>query len=227
MKLLVLGDSHARVFGIPFFKNKIPELDIELCSVDGATISGLSNPNSKTNTINTFLEALESTSADKVLILLGEVDLGFVLWYRAQKYDEDIMKMMDSTLDNYSNLLVNCEAKFGKENIICLSSPLPTIPDNDPEYGEVANARKSIKATQLERTRLTLTFNNRLKKICESNGYSFLDLDPFSLGEDGLVCSKLLNKNKTDHHYNKFEYAKLMFHSFIEALSPRSSSGAE
>ena len=202
-------------------------MDIELCSVDGATISGLSNPNSKTNTINTFLEALENSTADKVLILLGEVDLGFVLWYRAQKYDEDIFKMMDLALDNYMSLLVRCEAKFGSENIICLSSPLPTIPDNDPEYGDVANARKSIRASQLERTKLTLTFNDKLKKICEAKGFSSLNLDLLSLGENGLVSSKLLNKNKTDHHYNKFEYAKLLFLPLKEALSQRNPNGVE
>ena len=83
-RLLVLGDSHANVFRHWRIRIFLPRTKFQFCIVGGATVSGLDNPNSQTQAIHHFSDALASTSATVIITLLGEVDTGFVIWYRAK-----------------------------------------------------------------------------------------------------------------------------------------------
>ena len=207
-RVLVIGDSHAEVFLSKRFVYSFPNIFFDICSVGGATISGLSNPNSKTNAHRIFTEKLyDDKKKDAVIILLGEVDTGFVIWYRAHKYREPIEKMLAKALVNYFSLIDKVSEKY---KTIIISAPLPTIPDGDVK-GEVANLRREVKASQKERTKLTLKFNSEVKRYCLGRkNTEFIDLDPVSLGKNGLVQERLLNKNRADHHYDKDAYAKLL-----------------
>ncbi len=85
-KIYVLGDSHVLVFKHPYFKLNFPFKNFEICSVMGATASGLYNPQSKTQAYPIFKEKIRSISkGKKIIIMLGEVDTGFIIWYRANK----------------------------------------------------------------------------------------------------------------------------------------------
>src|SRR4051794_28247820 len=93
--ILVLGDSHAVVFRSKYIKAFLPSYKFHVYSVPGATVSGLDNPNSKTNASNIFNEAIQNNSQiNNVIFLLGEVDTGFVIWYRAQKYASKVEDML-------------------------------------------------------------------------------------------------------------------------------------
>lgn len=138
--------------------------------------------------------------------MLGEVDTGFVIWHRSEKYQEPVKQMLDVALKNYEKLLIWCSEKA---ETICISTPLPTIQDGQ-DWGEVANLRKEIKATQFDRTKLTLEFNHRMQEICCKRGITYISLDEVSLGEDGLVKKDLLSKNPNDHHYDQGHFAKLI-----------------
>jgi len=52
--IMVLGDSHAQIFMFPLFKIFFPLIKFDVCSVGGATASGLENPNSKTQAYKNF-----------------------------------------------------------------------------------------------------------------------------------------------------------------------------
>jgi hypothetical protein len=215
-KILVLGESHAFVFAHSSrFKTTFNNYDWDVLAVMGATISGLDNPNSKTKALPKFKEKLEDGYRDKVIVLLGEVDLGFVIWHRAEKYGGSPMDFCNQAIRNYQLFLKEVEQKTGE--IIVISAPLPTIPD-DAISGEVANLRKSIKATQFERTSLTKYFNQKMSELCIDFRYSFLNLDNLSTGDNGLVAPFLLNKDKTDHHYDKKEYLLLLIQGLREFL---------
>jgi len=138
--------------------------------------------------------------------MLWEVDTGFVIWYRAEKYGESVEKMFNDAIKKYTKFIDELTA-FG--NIIVISTPLPTITD-DNDWGEIANLRKEVKATQLQRTELTLKFNKNIEYFCNKNDISFINLDNDSLGENGLVKKELLNKSKFNHHYNKITYSRLI-----------------
>lgn len=121
-KVLVLGDSHVEVFLSEHMKSALPEVDFEVLAVGGATVSGLENPNSATKAMPQYIEALNNTSAKTVVVMLGEVDTGFVIWYRAQKYDTPVDEMLNLAIANYQSFLSTISKNF---NTICISTPYP------------------------------------------------------------------------------------------------------
>ena len=203
-EILVLGDSHAVVFKHKVFKRAFPRYFFNVVSVEGATASGLDNPNSKTQAYPIFERALNTTKAKKVIVMLGEVDTGFVIWYRAKKHGAPVGVTAEKTLAVYSSFLKSIDLE-----VVCVSAPLPTIEDGN-NWGEIANARKEISATQAERTALTLDFNRRMQAICEANNIAYLMLDGESLGENGLVKEDLLHDDSSNHHYDRDAYAALI-----------------
>lgn len=203
--VLILGDSHAEVFYEPNFLFAFPHSCFHIVSVGGATASGLENPRSKTNAYNIFFSALSQQSYDRIIILLGEVDTGFVLWYRAQKYRESVTKMLENTVEVYTEFIQKC-SEYAET--IVISTPLPTI--DDSSTGAVAHARRDINASQRERTELTLKFNKHIERFCLSRKIQYINLDDASLGKNSLVKKDLKNKNSTDHHYDKKQYSKLI-----------------
>ncbi|NAZ70743.1 SGNH/GDSL hydrolase family protein [Vibrio toranzoniae] len=205
-KVLVIGDSHAAVFYHKEF-SKHPSYYFKVVSVGGATVSGLTNPNSKTNANHTFMQEIGNSGTSKVIILLGEVDTGFVIWHRAETYKESVSKMLEKATYNYKSLIQH-SLDSGLE-VICLSTPLPTIFDNN-NWGEVANLRKGISASHMERTVLTIDFNLKMEKICQNLKVSYINFDHQSINDKGVVKNKLLNSNPLDHHYDYKEYAKMI-----------------
>jgi hypothetical protein len=85
-EILVLGDSYTAVFSHPLFKEKFPHCFFNVLTVIGAMASRLENPNSTTKAYPVFREAVRESTAKLVVVMLGEADTGFVIWYRAQKY---------------------------------------------------------------------------------------------------------------------------------------------
>ena len=205
-EILVLGDSHALIFSNRSFRMAFPYYYFNVVSVGGATISGLENPNSKTQALPIFMDNLKTSTAETIIILLGEVDTGFVIWYRSEKYGVSVSEMMDNALRNYQDFLL----LLSKEHqVICVSTPLPTIKDGQ-DWGEIANARRGVETSQIDRTKLTLRFNNHMKEFCRINKIGYLNFDNESIGEAGVVSSKLLNKNPNDHHYEPRAYINMI-----------------
>lgn len=205
-EVLVLGDSHASIFSDLRLRAAFPFYYFNVVTVGGATVSGLENPNSKTQALPIFMNNIKRSKADTVIVLLGEVDTGFVIWYRSEKYKTAVSKMLNKALNNYQEFLFS----LSKEHrIICLSAPLPTVKDGQ-DWGEVANARREVKASQIDRTKLTIQFNKRMKEYCQKNRIIYLDFDNESIGRDGVVDINLLNKNPTDHHYEPNVYIQMI-----------------
>lgn len=126
-KLLFIGDSHARVF--EYIKKKsFLNYYLNIIWVGGATAQGMVNPNSKTNALQIFQEKIKNNTYKHIFIQLGEVDCGFVIWYRAKKYSETIEFQMERSLKNYFSFV-----KWLMENkcksIILTGAILPTIKD--------------------------------------------------------------------------------------------------
>lgn len=216
-EILILGDSHVNVFKSWKFRFFFPRKFFQVISVGGATISGLENPTSKTQAYPKFIEGVRKSKAKTVIILLGEVDTGYVIWYRAEKYKESVDLMLRQAIDNYQNFLLEV-AKSMK--VICISSPLPTIKDGRP-LGDVAKARMSVRATQKERTDLTIKFNASVMQFCNENEITYVNLDTVSLGRNGIVCDALLNSNPFDHHYEQAKYCELLTCNLREYFSDK------
>lgn len=210
----MLGDSHAAVFKHWRFRVQWPRTRIITCIVGGATASGLENPNSKTQAGQSFERALKRDSPNVIVTLLGEVDTGFVIWYRARRYAQPVESMLSIAVTNYTELLRKCRQRAPT---VVVSAPLPTIRDGQ-NWGEVANLRKEVVASQRERTELTLEFNRRVRASSHKLDCDFLALDRWSLGDDHVVASWLVNPDGCDHHYSIPRYAQLILKNLNPVL---------
>ncbi len=206
-KLLILGDSHCEVFRSPIFKEGIfKDYDLTLELVYGATISGIENPNSKTQALPIFEKAYKAQNPEIVVIMLGEVDTGFVLWLQAEQKSLSISDMLDKCVEKYSRFLAS---HLGTKKTIVISAPLPTIKDGQ-DWGDIANARREVKATQKERTALTIQLNEKINGICSEMGIEHINLDKICLGDDNVVSQILLNEDPNNHHYDNNIFAPLL-----------------
>lgn len=213
--VLVLGDSHARVFARPLLRRRLWRHHLRVVAVPGATASGLENPDSKTQALPKFEAALAATKARRAIVLLGEIDVGFVIWYRAQKYTIPVSEALEHACATYGAFLLRVQ-ELGIAPI-CVSAPLPTIEDGN-DWGEVASLRRSIRATQRERTELTLRFNERVAAFCRAKNIAYIGLDEASTAPNGLVDPALLNPDPLDHHYNARAYAARLAAPVAELL---------
>jgi hypothetical protein len=213
-KIHFIGDSHTEVFKYMFTqksKYKFSNFSFNFCIVPGATNMGLSNPNSKTEAMPIFKTYLKKVQKKDISVLmLGEVDCGFVIWYRAEKMAVPIETQFETSLNNYKELIYNIHEIIGNNIIIC-SVPLPTIKDGE-QIGQVANERMGIKATQKERTALTIKYNRELKKLCSELNILYLDSEKETLDDNsGTVAEMYLSKRKDDHHLSNETLSEILY----------------
>ena len=205
--VLCIGDSHVQVMRHVHVRN----VWFRVKSLYGATASGVMNPNSATHSLSTFTAQLRRAKPwQAVLLQLGEVDCGFVIWHRAERRGLSVDEQLTYTLDSYSTFIERV-VEMGFDRVIVLSAPLPTISDYPSEWGEVANLRSEVKATQVERTSLTLRFNEQLRERCHAMGAAFVDVtnghyDPST----GLIDRCFLRDTHQDHHLADRPYAQLI-----------------
>jgi PST family polysaccharide transporter len=215
----VFGDSHAKIFSHINAIHPLSKLYFDVTPVKGATAQGLVNPNSKTNSLQIFRNKINTITNKKsiLIFLLGEVDTGFVIWYRAQKYGESVEAQLERSLTNYITFLTETQ-KRGFQNIFVVSAPLPTIRDNQT-WGDIANLRKEVTATQLERTELTLRYNSKLRDLCEMHGLKFVNFDEELLDSNtGLIKDVFVNEDLSNHHLDADRYSAVCY-SWVKTLS--------
>jgi hypothetical protein len=210
-RILVIGDSHVAVFKY-INKNHKMGYYFDTAYVSGATSLGIANPNSKTNALKIFKNKLQNTPKNTpVLIQMGEVDCGFVIWFLAEKKQTSVKEQFAKSIKNYKNFLLNELIDKGFEKIIVMSATLPTLKENTEGLGEIANLRKEVKATQIERTQLTLNYNKELKVFCETHpNLYFLEFDNDMLNVEGVIKKEFLNKDPLDHHNDLGTYSNLI-----------------
>ena len=204
MNILVCGDSHIGVFK---YINMIQDKYIfDICEVGGATAQGLVNPNSKTNALPIFSKKIcESKKKEKILIMLGEVDCGFVIWVRSKRYNISIDEQINNSVNNLFNfikdeIIIKCH--YNPNDIIVAGTVLPTIKDNTNKKF-LGGARSEVDVSQKIRTDKTLQYNMMLKELCSINNYLYIDITNNIINKlTGVVEDKFLNENPYDHHLN-------------------------
>lgn len=203
-----LGDSHLQSFEYAAKKLRFKNVRFKFCIVPGATAMGIPNPASKTQAGPIFKQYLKQVpSDDYVLTCLGEVDCGFVIWYRSGKYGESVEKQFELAVGNYIKFIDDLKQQRRNKIIVC-SSPLPTIKDGQ-KWGEMATLRNEVKSTLRQRTDMTFQFNQRLRDHCKKEGHIYLDLETDTVnGQTNLIDDIYLNPNKLDHHLYPETFAK-------------------
>lgn len=208
--VLVLGDSHVRVFEHWWFLWALPRVHWHIVYVPGGTATGLANAGSITSTRTRFDQALAEVAHDWVIVNLGEVDTGYTIWARAARGNVDPQALMQQAVERYVAFL---ECIAPRERLIVLGAPLPTLPDRFEVGDEVSAMRRSVPQPQVERTRLTLEFNARVAAACRALGIRHLDDRAASLGPDGCVRRAWQHPERPDHHYARPVYARWLARS--------------
>lgn len=212
--ILVLGDSHIDVFRFSNMKTKY--FNFITVEVPGATAMGSTNPNSETNALNIFTDILEKYKTELkqkihyVMIMLGEVDCGFVIWVRSKKYNISIDEQLNLSISNYKCFIKNVIFKYFNPNqVILLGSILPTIKDNtDKRF--LNGVRSEVDTPLKKRIETTLQYNNNLLIICKELKTHYTDItDKIINNEHNSVKNKYLNKNPFNHHLDNFKTYRL------------------
>ncbi len=210
------GDSHVKIFRRLNWMYPETSIRFRTTSVMGATAYGLSNTKSKTSARKIFNRRLEKIKSNhKIIVLLGEIDTGFLIWFLANKKNINVSEVLNETVKRYIDFL-NFVRK--DNDIIVCSAPLPTLDErlSNPDY---LKERNTIKISKEERTALALNFNSLIREYCESNKLKFLNLDHVSLNPDtGLVRECLINTKNSDHHYEETAFAEMLTNE-LESIS--------
>lgn len=196
-KITVLGDSHTLVF--KHYKGTDYQFNVGV--VHGATARGAINPNTKTNSLAIFKDNLEKTKADKIAIMLGEVDCGYLIWYKNKFEGLSVESQLEESLSKLSAFVKLYVSRYYQpEDIILIASPPPTIEDNtDKKF--LAGARASVDTPLRERMELTLEYNRRLKEMAAVEGYRYIDIMD-KVTEDFKVKDEYRSEDPHDHHLN-------------------------
>ena len=190
-KILVLGDSHSEVFRFIDTEDKDYFFPY-ICTVAGATAQGAVNMNSKTNALRVFNEVIQKygKKTNKLIVMLGEVDCGFLIWVRAKRFgisvDEQIELSINNLFSFLTRIISTSHNNFDKSDIILAGSILPVIEDNtalEHLNGARAEADISVKI----RTEKNLEYNEKLKRRWMNEGYHYIDITYHTKGEDGLI----------------------------------------
>ena len=218
--ILVCGDSHSRVF--EFMNNKQKNIYFDICVVSGATAQGMVNPNSKTNALPIFINKIKtSKKSDKIIIMLGEVDCGFLIWERSKRYKISVDKQIKNSTQNLFEFIKNIVNNFNYKNqdIIIAGSVLPTIKDStNKKY--LCGARSEVDISQKIRTTKTLEYNEILKTYCKKNNHHYIDITKEILDtNNNIVKDKFLNKNPYDHHLDNEKTYILWLNKLLNILS--------
>lgn len=207
VRVLVLGDSHVRVFENVWFALSLPRVRFDIEYVPGATAIGIENRNSITSALLRFTDRLASSHNDWVLLNLGEVDTAYSLWRLVEFRASPISELLDEAIRNYCDFITEVAASH---RVAVLSAPLPTLVDQAAPGDETAAVRQHVSASQRERTELALEFNSRVRAFCEAHDVPYLDSSAQALGPDGLVKQSWRHRRRFNHHYARAPYARCL-----------------
>ena len=211
--IIVFGDSHTRVFNYINEKRLMPDVEFNVVTVGGATAQGACNPNSRTNALAKFKEKLAfEKKHDGVMVMLGEVDCGFVIWYRKEKYNTSVEEQLNNSLTKLFQFIDNeIRKQYATEEITVIGAILPTLFDDRKIVGNyVANLRNQVKTSIRDRSDLTLMYNDILKNESNKRGYKYIDIVQETMDPNTMLVDKqYLHENENNHHLSEAKTAVL------------------
>jgi len=209
------GDSHVKVMRRLNWAAREHDLRFRTISVMGATAYGVVNYGSRSGARETYEKRLKNINKNnKALVMLGEIDAGFLIWSLAKKKGLSVEAVLKETVDRYVRFL--SYVKNMCNDVYVCSAPLPTVDDGekDPGYLEV---RGSIQVSKKERTDMTLKFNETVQKSCKLLDIIYVDLDDLSIDKTtGLVKRSLINPSGLDHHYEENAFINILQNRMLQ-----------
>ncbi|MBE0481467.1 MAG: SGNH/GDSL hydrolase family protein [Dehalococcoidia bacterium] len=167
-----IGDSHVKTY-----RGKRPFVVHHL---GAATAHNLANASSTTGSNRKLLRALEVVSPrDAVLLLAGEIDCRIHIYYQFMKRGESksLDDLVEETVINYGRVLEMLRDKgfrFAVHGV-----PPATKARNEYRY--------PFYATPEAHSRISSSFNAKMRSYCEERGYAYIDVHSRCSDSDGFM----------------------------------------
>ncbi len=214
-RVLVIGDSHMRVFEHPLLRLALPQLRFDVRYVPGASAIGLLNENSKTRSGSIFREKLESATYDHVVISLGEVDVSSALWLNAEYHGLDVQNLFLRALWTYKTFILrHCPLA----RTVVLGASLPTVEKYEKGVDDDHDIRSTVRADWRQRIELARAFNDDMAEWCAKHGIPHLDTASAVLDDNGLVRAGWRVRRRKDHHYARLPFALWLVKNLPRAI---------
>lgn len=200
-RILVLGDSHCGVFEYCFDQGFLAPHLLNCEIVPGGTAYGMMNDHSETMAWQRFNKAMSRyTDFDVVVIMLGECDCSYALWKKSEQCGMPPAMLLERCISGVDRLVKQAKLLAnGSRKIIVVGAILPTIADDSIATQENP-LRRSIAATQMERTQLVLAYNRRLAAYAATERLDYFDMTEQTISPaTGLVDHRYLALAE-DHH---------------------------
>ncbi len=207
--VLAIGDSHLLPLkrgrlGFSRFSGRV----MLAVSVLGATGSGATNPNSVTGANDIFSSLLRTVKPkDTVVVMLGEIDAGFLVHLKAERQGEPVAKILDDMLARYIDFLGGVLQRTPRLIVI---GPIPPTVENYTEWPGLNGARGKVLASQAVRMASTAAWGREVKIWCRAQGAQYLDLLEETLLADGSIREEFLNSDPADHHLHSDAMRRLL-----------------
>jgi hypothetical protein len=102
LPVYVLGDGHTRYIISATWHKLFAPRKVEVCEVAGATAAADRNPNAPVDAIIKFRKFIEKRPAESIVVIhMGEADCGYVMWHRADKFNEAVALQLDQSIAAY------------------------------------------------------------------------------------------------------------------------------
>jgi len=205
MKVLVLGESHAHTFDHMNTRQK--EYKFTTCVAGGASARGINRENSETQSYKKYNAMMNySTSYDKIIIMLGEVDCAYLAWICSYKYnthvDVEIEKSYTSLFRFIDEIVVG-KFKFCPSKVMVAGSTLTPIKDGT-DRSQIYAGRPNVLANQELINTKIMMYNSQLESMCETRGFTYFDITKHIIGDNKSVKVEYTRPSPYDIHL-KFE----------------------
>lgn len=204
----IIGDSHIEAINYAIQQGWITA-QAKCHIVPGATSVGLRNPNSVTNAVTIFKECLFPVVKNTIpVIQLGEVDCGFVIWWRAEKLKETVESQLHESVRAYFEFVDDIVSN-GYPSVVISGAVLPTILDGQ-RWGDIANKRQEVQASLKSRTLLTLRYNEMLRKGAILRSLPYIEITKSIIDTNtGVIADEFRNPDPCDHHIDPHKAGRL------------------
>jgi len=171
----VIGDSHGKLFRWhrPFVVHHL----------GAATAHNLAKASSTTGSNRKLFDIIGRVSSkDIVMLVFGEIDCRIHLYYQYKKGNESrpLAELVDDTIASYGSVLEKIRA-LGIEPVVQGVPPATRVRN---EY------RYPFYAPPEAHSRISRMFNERLRALCESNGYRYIDVHTGFSDADGFMLEE-------------------------------------
>lgn len=199
----VIGDSHTSIFDGYVGDDYI--FDQTRCH--GSTARGSINPNTKTNSLAIFKKGLKGKKGEKIIVQLGEVDCGYLIWYKNKHTGESIELATKKSIDNLFNFIKTEIRPIYEPNEIIVMGVIPPIIEDNTSPNFLKGKRADADVTLNQRLNLTNTWNKEVLKRCSDLGYLYLDINSEISNKHGKVLEQYKNPDIWNHHL--WEYSTI------------------